>query len=65
MYLESKFGEPLSASWKVPFRAVYCATFASMIGQAFWCHVVLRLFPRATEMSSHDYDAMRDLAPKG
>lgn len=37
---------------KVPFREVYCWGWKTWLKATFWCHVVMRLFPRATELPS-------------
>jgi hypothetical protein len=35
--------------WKVPFRQVYNDSFRSWLRSTFWCHVVLRLYPGASD----------------
>jgi hypothetical protein len=44
--------------WKVPFRQVYCDLFLDMVRQTFWCHVVIRVFPRAVDLAS---DALHEV----
>lgn len=36
--------------WKVPFRQVYCDSLRQWARAVFWCHVVVRIFPRAVEV---------------
>lgn len=38
--------------YKVPFRDVYCDTFAGWMRQTFWCHVVIRVFPKCHDFGS-------------
>lgn len=35
--------------WKTPGREVYSASFGDMLRSVFWCHVVMRLFPSASD----------------
>lgn len=35
--------------WKVPFRAVYCDSFVTMLKQTLWCHVVIKVFPNVVD----------------
>lgn len=35
---------------KVPFRQVYCWGWKQWAKAVIWCHLVMRMFPRATEM---------------
>jgi hypothetical protein len=43
--------------YKVPFRQSYTNSVADLIKQTFWCHVVIRVFPRAVDLST---DALAD-----
>jgi len=45
-------------NWKVPFRQVYCLSFSDWVRQTFWCHAVIRVFPKAADLST---DALSDL----
>lgn len=38
--------------WKVPRRSILCESFTDMLRQTFWCHVVVRIFPFARDISS-------------
>lgn len=44
--MKSKLG------WKVPFRQWYTESFGSMLRSAFWCHVVMRVFPCAYDFGT-------------
>ena len=39
--------------YKVPFRDVMTLSFRDWVRQIIWCHLVLRLFPRASEPVYH------------
>lgn len=41
----------LNTMWKVPFRGVYCETFVGMLKQTLWCHLVIKIFPLARDLS--------------
>ena len=36
-------------NWKVPFRNCYADSFAGWVKYTLWCHVVLRVFPFASD----------------
>ena len=50
-------GGYMRSTWKVPFRAVYAATFVEWARETVWSHVVVRLFPFAANFAT---DALLD-----
>ena len=42
----------MSLGYKVPFRQVYSDTFAGWLRQTFWCHAVIRVFPKVHDFGS-------------
>lgn len=47
----------LSSYWKVPFRQVYCDTFAGWLKSLLWIFVVMKVFPHARDLGG---DALVD-----
>jgi len=35
--------------WKVPFRQVYCDTFWRWVKSTVWCHIVIKVYPNASD----------------
>lgn len=40
----------MNGTIKVPFRQVYAWGWKTWVKSVIWCHFVMRLFPRASEL---------------